>query len=323
MNPSTDWRSDASLEHLQQRANLLTQVRAFFASRGVLEVDTPLLSASGNTDPNIESFVASCVQGQHQFYLHTSPEFPMKRLLAQGIGAIFQICKVFRCDELGRWHNPEFTMLEWYRPAWTYQQLMDEVDALVSQVLNIDAAKRISVQELFEHYLFLNIHQASVNDLRQCALKHGIGLSSSYVENDEIDVWRDLLFTHVVQPKLKDEAAVFIFDFPESQAALAKINKGFPATAMRFELFVKGIELANGYQELTDAEHLKLRMQAENETRLQRGQLPVIMDKHLIAAQHHGLPECSGVALGFDRLLMLQLGIENIRETMSFSINKA
>lgn len=317
------WRPGADLPMLRLRARTLDRVRAFFAGRGVLEVETPALSAAATTDPHIESF-ATAYRGPGRapapLYLHTSPEFPMKRLLAAGSGPIYQICKVFRQGECGRLHNPEFTLLEWYRPGFDHRRLMDEVEALVLPILGRPAAERLSYAEAFARHLDLDPHRADAATLAACAARHGIAVDGLGADRDG---WLALLLTHLVEPHLGRGRPTFLYDYPASQAALARVRAGEPPLAERFELYVDGVELANGFHELADAAEQRRRFAADREARRAAGLPLVPMDEHLLAALAHGLPDCAGVALGFDRLLMLAAGVEEIGRVVAFPIDRA
>lgn len=319
---SESWRPAASREVLQSRARMLSDIRAFFDQRGVLEVETPLLSSSSATDPNINSF---STRYQHQgLYLNTSPEYCMKRLLAAHGDAIYQICKSFRVDELGPNHNPEFTMLEWYRPGFDMFELMDELEDLVQMLagnfeLNSERVQRISYAEAFRRAAGINPHATSANECRGCAIKRGIEQPVGL--EDDIDEWLDWLLTQLVMPTFQADGFTFIYDYPESQAALAKLYKnqhGFNVAA-RFELYYGDTELANGYHELLDAEEQRQRFEHENLQRIDAGLQPSIIDENLLQALEHGLPACSGVAVGLDRLLMLIAGVDKLEQILAFS----
>ena len=241
----------------------------------------------------------------------------MKRLVAAGSGPIFQLCRVFRNGELSRRHNPEFTMLEWYRPNWTYHQLMSELDALVQWLLKTEKADRITYAELFLEYIKLDPHTASVSQMRNCASEHGIDLRSDLGE--DLDAWRDLLLTHLVEPHLGLVRPVFVFDYPSTQAALARTRAGNVPVAERFELYYRGVELANGYQELTDAMQQRARFNADVAARRASGLPHVPFDERLIAALAAVVPDCAGVAVGVDRLFMLAEGGKHIGAVMAFS----
>jgi elongation factor P--(R)-beta-lysine ligase len=322
---SESWRPAASREVLQLRARMLRDIRAFFDQRGVLEVETPLLSSSSTTDPNINSF---CTRYQHQsLYLNTSPEYCMKRLLAAHGDAIYQVCKSFRVDELGPNHNPEFTMLEWYRPGFDMFELMDELGDLVHMLagnfeLNSDSVQKISYAEAFRRAAGINPHATSADECRSCARKYGIGQPVGL--EDDIDEWLDWLLTQLVMPTFQADGFTCIYDYPESQAALAKLYKnqqGFNIAA-RFELFYGEIELANGYNELLDADEQRQRFEHENLLRIGAGLQPSIIDEQLLNALEHGLPASSGVALGLDRLLMLITGVDKLEQIFAFPFSR-
>ena len=313
----TDWRPTASTARLKARARLLQDIRTYFSERNVLEVETPLISMAGNTDPEIQS-----IRTDNGGYLRTSPEFPLKRLLAAGYGDIFELGRVFRAGESGRFHNPEFTLLEWYRTGFSYHQLMNEVADLVRFCgrgkFDQWPEQRLSYKQLFLHHLDLDPFSADIQELSTVAKKYGF---------TDIELgrrqWLDLLISLVIQPALPEEYLTFVFDFPAEQAALAKIRPESPPLAERFELYLGHIELANGYQELTDASEQRQRFDAENTQREKRGAVIYETDHHLIAALEHGLPECAGVALGVDRLLMNLCGVETISEVTAFPFSRA
>ncbi|MFO7593086.1 MAG: EF-P lysine aminoacylase EpmA [Pseudomonadota bacterium] len=323
MGTGSDWRPTAPLESLQQRARILQRIRAFFDERGVMEVETPVLSAAAITDPHLESFSTRYTGPGHAermpLYLHTSPEFPMKRLLAAGSGAIFQLGKVFRQGEAGRRHNPEFTLLEWYRPGFDHKELMDEVAALVAPLLGLEseAVERLSYREAFLRHAGIDPLTAPLEALQQSARMHGI---SGFDGESERDVWLDLLLTHCIEPELGREGLCFLYDYPASQAALARLNPDDPRVAERFELYYRGIELANGFHELADSGEQRKRFEAELRGRKEQRLEPVPMDERLLAALDF-LPDCAGVALGVDRLVMLALGAESIEEVIAFTID--
>ena len=315
----TDSSPTASLDVLKKRAELLRQIRAFFYARDVLEVDTPALSVAGNTDPNIESFSTNYTGpgNTDTLYLHTSPEFVMKRLLAADSGAIYQLCKVFRNGEAGRQHNPEFTMLEWYRPDFNHHQLMDEVADLINEVLGEKEILRMSYQRAFIEQAGIDPLDADTSALKKCAHRHGLEQVIG-MDNATVDDWCDLLIDQVVVPAI-GKGRVFIYDYPASQAALARISKSDSRVAERFELFIDGIEIANGFHELTDATEQRQRFEDENKEREKTGSPQLPIDENLLAALERGLPDCAGVALGVDRLLMLVAGAYSISEVITAS----
>lgn len=330
---SRTWRPSASLENLRLRAELLARTRSFFRERGVLEVETPVLSAAAATEPHVESFRTEfrgpgAPEGR-PLYLHTSPEFPMKRLLAAGSGPIYQIARVFRQGESGRLHNPEFTMLEWYRPGFGMHALMDEVETLAGMLLarpqSAATAVRLSYRDAFRRYAQVDPFTASLEELRNCAADHGIAALA--FEVDPRDGWLDLLLTHVVEPALAEHPLVFLFDYPPGQAALARIRpaarEGDADVAERFELYGWGVELANGFHELADPREQAQRFKRDRHTRRQLGSPEVPVDEHLLAALDSGLPACSGVAVGFDRLLMLAAGASSLEEVLAFPLSRA
>lgn len=308
----SDWWPSIKVEALRARAELYGRIRAFFAARGYLEVDVPLLGRGGTTDPAIESFRSH--YGDEDLYLQTSPEFFMKRLLAAGSGPIYALGKVFRRGEQGRFHNPEFTLLEWYRPGFDDHRLMTEVGELLGELLGAPVAK-ISYRQVFQDKLKVDPHRASLAELKALARQR---LEITW-DDDIRDVWLDLLFSHLIQPQLQDKIT-FVHDYPASQAALARITEdasGQPV-ARRFEAFYQGTELVNGYWELTDAEEQARRFGVDNERRRVSGQPEVHPDLKLIEALASGLPDCAGVALGVDRLLMLITGAKHLEEVMAF-----
>lgn len=324
---SKDWQPTAGIENLQRRAHFLAEIRDFFAKRAVLEVETPLMCHTAATDPCINPisvfYTHPHTTNNQKFYLQTSPEFAMKRLLAAGSGAIYQICKAFRSDEIGRLHNPEFSILEWYRPGFDHQDLMDEVDALLSLILETPKAERLTYQAVFQNILGFDPHQTSAQQLKQYAASKGIILSDVVMNGLTHDDWLDILMTHCIEPHLGFERPVMLYDFPASKAALAKVCTGDPSVAERFEVFVRGIELANGYHELTDPDIQLKRIEADREYRKKNQYLDIPVDFRLIEALKAGLPDSAGVALGLDRLFMLKLGSDEIQEVISFTTDRA
>jgi len=310
------------VETLQQRARLLSTIRDFFAARQVLEVETPLLCASGVTDPALEPLTVAGGQSLagDTRYLQTSPEYAMKRLLAAHGEPIYQLCKAFRDGEAGSRHNPEFTLLEWYRPGFDMHRLMDEVAELVVTCLGEMPTMTITYRQLFLDELRLDPFTASEQALQ--AVARGF-IDSAGIEGDR-DLWLDLLLSHVIEPRLADRGLCFVHDYPVSQAALSQIveHDGL-IVGKRFELYVNGMELANGYCELTDPSEQRRRFVADNDKRQRGGQLERPIDEHLLAAMVHGLPPCSGVALGVDRLLMLALDKADIRDVLAFDWERA
>ena len=307
------WQPSADLNTLKARADFSAYIRDFFRVRDVLEVETPLLSKAAVSDANLLPLAVTCLD--KTCYLQTSPEYPMKRLLAAGSGDIFQICKVFRDEELGKRHNPEFSMLEYYRLHFDLQTLKDEVAQLVGDYLNIQRRMDLSFRQAFIKYAQLDPFLTTDDELQIKVQPFVGGLK---LNRDEC---LDLLISHVVEPNLPKDTLVFIAQYPASQAALAQTyeNDSGEMLAQRFELYVNGLELANGYQELTDVAEQKQRF-AKEQTQCEQVRNE---DEHFLQALQHGLPECSGVALGLDRILMLKLGLKNISEVLSFDFERA
>nr|WP_069295551.1 EF-P lysine aminoacylase EpmA [Methylophaga muralis] len=307
---------------LKRRAKLLANVRRFFSVRNVLEVSTPILSSAAPTAPYLDSFSTQFSAGNNAktLYLHTSPEFAMKRLLAAGSGAIYQIATVFRNGELGRQHTPEFSMLEWYRPGFSLTDLMAEVDALMQQVIGLPAAVIFRYRDLFMEYLQLDIEQADDETLKQLALERIPGLTADW--QTDRDGWLEMLMSQLIEPQFSAlDTPVMVTEFPATQAQLAKIEintEGHPV-ARRFELYAGGMELANGYDELCDATELRQRFELDNQLRQQQGKPQMPIDENLLAAMQSGLPQCSGVALGLDRLMMLHMSVNNISQVKSIA----
>jgi len=307
---TTNWQLTADLATLKRRAQLLADVRLFFAARDVLEVETPIFSTAAPTAPYLDSFETEfkSLEGEtlETYYLQTSPEFAMKRLLAAGYGSMYQLCKVFRNGESGRQHSAEFTMLEWYRPELSFEQLMDEVDQLLQKVANTASAKRFSYQSVFIDYLQIDVFSCVDQQINQLVLDLIEGANSEWALSRDDAL--ELLMSQIIEPKLAElNAPVFIYDFPASQSQLAKVKNdenGNPV-AKRFELYAGGMELANGYDELLDADELEKRFMADNMLRQQHSKAIMPIDQNLLAAMRAGLPQCTGVALGVDRLMML------------------
>ena len=324
MNPLA-WPPTATLAALQHRADILMRIRGFFAERQVLEVDTPTMASAGVTDVHLHNFTTRFVgPGQADglaLYLQTSPEFHMKRLLAAGFGAIYQIAKAYRNEEAGRLHNPEFTMLEWYRPGFDHHALMDEMADLLQLVLAVAPPSRMTYQQAFLETLNVCPLSASLEALRRA----GLGLGADDLLNTEPhrDTILQLLFALGVEPRIGQEVPCFVYDFPASQAALACINPQDSRVAERFEVYFKGIELANGFHELTDADEQRLRFELDNQTRAELGLNERPLDEYLLAALAHGLPQCAGVALGVDRLVMLAQGAERLEQVIAFPVTRA
>jgi lysyl-tRNA synthetase class 2 len=317
------FRPTASCENLRRRAKLLATVREFFAVRGFLEVETPILSADTVVDRHLDPFpVVIGGEPPSVYWLQTSPEFAMKRLLAAGATAIFQIARVFRREELGNLHNPEFTMVEWYRAGDGLSSAVQLLDDLCDIVLNRGRSELLTYGEAFQRYALLDPHQADTAALVSAARRAGISAPETLAETDR-DGWLDLWLVERIQPHLGTTRPVILYDFPASQAALAQIRPGPPAVAERFELYVSGVELANGYHELTDPAELRRRNAAVNAQRRADGKPPMPEESRLLAAMEAGLPDSTGVALGFDRLAMVALGAKDLREVIAFPFDCA
>ena len=306
------------------RARLLAQIRRFFAAREVIEVETPILARSTSCDPAIESFRtgynAPGNVAVEPLFLQTSPEFFMKRLLAAGTGAIYQIARVFRDAESGRRHNPEFTMLEWYRPGFDHHRLMDEVEALLCELFPANGAwfpvRRLSYRQLFLMHAGLDPFRTTVAGIRAWLGGRGIRPPDGLAE-DSTRPWLELALSHCIEPEM-DPGALFVYDYPADQAALARVRDDEPPVAERFELYLGGMELANGFHELTDPVEQSRRFALENRVRCANHQAPVPLDGHLLQALQSGLPDCAGVALGIDRLLMIAAGLDSIDQAVTF-----
>jgi lysyl-tRNA synthetase class 2 len=312
------WQPSASLHTLKKRAAVLQQVRRFFYERDILEVDTPLLASHSVTDPHMPVISTENPLGHKQrYYLQTSPEYAMKRLLAAGSGAIYQLCKSFRAGERGSRHNPEFTMLEWYRPGYDHHQLMAEVETLINSLMpDLAAFEKCSYRQLFLKHFDIDPHKVDCQQLGALAKQHlDVQMSS-----DNRDDWLNLLLAEVIEPTLGVERPVFIYDYPASQSALAKVavDSNGASVAQRFELYINGLELANGYFELTDAKELQRRGELDRQSRQLAGLAMIDDDKYLVAAMQSGLPDCAGVALGLDRLMMLVCDSTSITDVLAF-----
>ncbi len=317
------WRPIASSSALVRRAAMLGAAREFFAQRGVLEVETPILSRAAVSDPQIESLTTQVDGMPAAAYLCTSPEYAMKRLLAAGSGDIYQVCKVFRDAERGRWHNPEFTLIEWYRVGFDDASLMTEVEALLGHVLapyrELERAERLSYSAAVRRHAGVDAHNASDAELTEAAEHHRI---MCHADLDR-DAKLDLLMGLVVGPRLGLERPCFICDYPVSQAALARLKPGPPPAAARFELYLDGVELANGFHELSNVREQRARFAEDQCRRRARGQVERPLDENLLAALEAGLPDCAGVALGFDRLVAIALGAPRLADAMAFTIDNA
>lgn len=314
-----EWRPAASFDVMRRRAQLLAHIRSFMKARAILEVDTPILDSAANPDPAIDSLTSTLrfpdTATGKTYYLQTSPEFAMKRLLAAGSGPIYQICKVFRDNECGHLHQPEFTMLEWYRPGFDHHQLMDELGQLLIS-LQLKSPDKTPYTDAFIRYTGLDPHTAPLEELDACAT--GLGLAS---EHRDRSLLLDLIFSHQVAPHLGTTGPQIIYDYPACQAALARIRNGPLPLAERFELFINGIEIANGFNELCDVYEQYSRFSKDNDRRGNSGLRSLPLDHRLLAALAHGLPPCAGVAVGLDRLLQVLTGSRSLAEVLSYPIS--
>jgi len=323
------WQPTLSWHNAQRRAQILKQIRQFFNERNVLEVETPALSLGTITDAHLEALMCqyhflndSSTEYATQLYLQTSPEFHMKRLLASGYGDIFQIAKAFRHEEAGRHHNPEFTLLEWYRLGFDHFQLMDEVAELLEIVLGSTKATQITYQQLFMEQIALDPLTATREQLLT-VISENNKLSDWLSRELDCDILLQFIFSEIIEPTIGIEAPCFVYNFPKSQASLAKLCPKDDRVAQRFECYYHGIELVNGFNELTDSKKQIERFQEDNRKRKHSAMQEKRIDNHFISALAHGLPQCSGVALGVDRLIMLALKVENIDQVISFPIERA
>lgn len=323
------WHPSASFYEIVRRSEILHAIRAYFFQQKVTEVETPILSSAATVDPHIDSFYADFRPlggGGKRCYLSTSPEFPMKRLLAAGSPDIYSLGRVFRNGEAGGRHNPEFTMLEWYRVGINQHQLMDDVTALLSSVCHYQELNRVSYGELFEQYFFIDPHTADTEQLA--------ALVKQYVDTGLSDLTRndclDLLFSHTIEPSLGERegdklSGVFVYDYPASMAALARVTENAKGqkVAARFELFIQGVELANGYHELADSAEQAKRFQQDQQLREEMSLPAYPYDQYLVDALAAGFPDCAGVALGVDRLHMLLADTKDIRDVLAFGFFRA
>ncbi|MFI4956637.1 MAG: EF-P lysine aminoacylase EpmA [Gammaproteobacteria bacterium] len=316
---SSSWQPSATLDTLIERASLIKQVRAFFDARGVIEVETPLLSHATVTDPHLEGFPVQV--GNETGYLQTSPEYAMKRLLAAGMPSIYQLGKVFRVDEVGRFHNPEFTMLEWYRLGFDLYQLMDEVDDLCQLLIGCPKATRMTYAQVFSS-LGMDPLTADVATCQAVAKAHGVDVSESLLSAPK-DTWLQLLFATLIEPTLGFDGPAFITHYPASQASLSRLDPADPRVALRVEVFIDGVEIGNGYDELQDPALQQARFEEDNRIRATLGLAQKPVDPYLLAALQHGFPHCSGIAIGMDRLLMCALKKPRIQEVLCFDWPRA
>jgi lysyl-tRNA synthetase class 2 len=325
MSLITQWQPSAKLDVLRQRALIIKKIRQFFDEKDVMEVDTPALCHASVTDLNLRAF--SCRFDDPlspvatQLYLQTSPEFAMKRLLCAGSGAIYQLSKAFRNEEAGRVHNPEFTMLEWYRPDYDHFMLMNEVETLVCAILGKANAGRLTYQQAFiQHLQFDPLLEDMASLKRLCT---SLGYTELALTESDPDILLNLLFSQHIEPAISQHQPCFVYDFPASQAALARLNPNNPLVAERFELYYRGVELANGFHELSDASEQRRRFEQDNKKRHQVGLPTIAVDEFFLAALESGLPHCAGVAVGVDRLIMLALDCQHISEVLAFGYANA
>ena len=326
----SEWKPSAAMKQLQARADILSAIRHYFYRQSVTEVETPMLSRFATVDPHIDSFVVDMgsvsPQQPNQRFLQTSPEFPMKRLLCAGSGDIYFLGRVFRKEEQGRRHNPEFTMLEWYRLDMDHHQLMDDVTRMLNTVTPFQEARRCTYRELFEHHLGVDPHRATDRELEELVATHVDSSLARLTRNDCLD----LLFSTCIEPHLGTArkaglVGVYVYDYPASMAALAAVATDAlgESVAQRFELFVNGVELVNGYRELTDWREQEARFANACKSRKQSGKTLYPYDSSLIDGMRHGLPDCAGVAMGVDRLHMLIADVRDIKEVIPFGFDRA
>ena len=327
MNPTDlsqiKWQPTAPIENFLKRAKIIKNIRQFFADRGVLEVETPVLSEFSVTDVHLSTFQTQFLppfeRETKPLYLMTSPEYHMKRLLVAGSGAIYQLCKVFRNEEAGKRHNPEFTMLEWYRPYFDMYRLINEVDDLLQEILDCEPAESFSYQFVFQTYVGLDPLSATKAQLVEKARKHGFQCD----DDENRDTLLQFLFSEIVEANIGKERPTAVYHFPSTQATLAQVSSEDHRVAERFEFYYKGLELANGFHELDDTKEQIRRFNADNVEREKMGLPLQALDTRFLASLEAGMPDCSGVALGVDRLVMIALGAEHIRDVIAFSVESA
>ncbi len=337
------WRPTASLEVLQQRASLVAAMRKIFEEAGYWEVETPILSRDIVVDAHLDPFVtrffsgrlpSDAVAGGEELYLQTSPEFAMKRLLAAGAKAIYQIGRVMRNGEHGPHHNPEFTMAEWYRAGDDHHAQMDFTEHFVREVFAQAAVfrpetaltekpfERLTYHQAFERYAGCDVRELETAEFAELAETHDLVPPASLSPADR-DGWLNFLLANIVEPELGQDRPAFLFDYPASQAALARVRLDDPPVAERFELYLEGVEICNGYHELTDAAELEARMQKQNQLRRAENARPLPETNRLLDTMCAGLPACAGVALGVDRLIMLTLGLSSLDQVIAFPFPRA
>ncbi|MDZ7747552.1 MAG: EF-P lysine aminoacylase EpmA [Halofilum sp. (in: g-proteobacteria)] len=321
-----DWGPAASVGVLALRGRMRARIRAFFDATGALEVDTPALSAAAPTEPHLHPLATRVSARRDPLYLQTSPEFPMKRLLAAGTGDCWQLCRVFRDRERGRHHNPEFDLLEWYRVGADHHELMDDVEALVAAAigpeLSLPGAERLSYAEAFRRHAGIDPFSAGLGELQELAAHAHLEPLAGLASDDRQDLL-DRLLAGAIAPAFPADRPTFVYDWPAAQAALARLDPGDARIARRFELYWGALELANGFHELTDAAAQRARFEAERAARGGSEDARAPLDERLLAALEHGLPDCAGVALGFDRLVMVAAGARHIDEVLAFPLERA
>jgi len=323
------WQSSLSWKNAKARAEITQKIRQFFLEKNVIEVETPLLSNGTITDIYLDAFTSrydflsdTSPLNSSVMYLQTSPEFAMKRLLASGFGSIFQICKAFRHEEYGRHHNPEFTMLEWYRLGFDHFQLMDEVSQLLVAILSCQQPSQVSYQSVFLEHVAVDPLETSRGELISVIQQYN-KLEQWIVDEPDNDILLQFIFSEIIEEKIGITAPCFVYNFPSTQASLAKISPIDNRVAERFECYFQGLELVNGFHELTDESQQLSRFNNDNDVRLTKGLVNKPIDNNFIKALTHGLPECAGVAVGVDRLVMLALKVEHISDVISFSVDNA
>ncbi len=321
MNVSSCWEPTATIKTLKKRARILQKIRAFFEDRNIVEVETPQLSEFSITDPAIESMSVNyvCDAKKRTGFLQTSPEFAMKRLLAAGVGDCYQLCHVFRSEERGHLHNTEFTLLEWYRTGFDDKKLITEIDVFLQTILNTEPAKKYSYQDLFKNYLNLDPITCNREQAKTCAEKSTTLISDLASK----EAYLQLLFCEIIEAEIGKDAPCFVTDFPAEQAALARINENDDRLSCRFEVYYQGVELGNGFYELADPEQQYTRFLQDNRIRKRAGQSEVSIDPRFMAALKAGLPDCAGVAIGIDRLIMIACKLNRIEQVMAFTAHNA
>jgi len=320
-----NWQTTLSWQDAKTRSKIIQKIRMFFVDRDVVEVETPLMSHGTITDVHLDAFTSNyqfLPDDEIKLYLQTSPEFTMKRLLACGYQNIFQICKAFRHEGFGRYHNPEFTILEWYRIDYDHMALMKEVAELLEYVLKCNEPTFVTYQQVFLKVTNIDPLNTTKTELLSI-IDNSNKLSDWLVDENDIDILLQFIFTEIIEPTIGLTAPCFVYNFPSTQASLAKICSDDPKVAQRFECYFQGIELVNGFNELTDAEQQLMRFKEDNIKRTQHGKTERPIDYRLIEALESGLPDCAGVALGIDRLVMLAVNANEIQQVITFPIENA